>query len=529
MSAITFPLGFEADGAGAVERPLAGKIGETVSVLDYGAAGDGVTDDSAAIQAAIDANKGETIVLPAGYTFLAAGIGLVGSSYDGTGLVIEGRFLLAPSGGTQNWGVPASRAFVGINFQDVENVFFDVPGMMDGNRANQPDDQHIHLLILAGARRIRIAQFNGTEVRGDGILITSETNISPLTVNSSDILIGQIRVVNSADDGRNALSIVSCENILIAGGVSIKVGGANIDSSMMPGGFDIEPDGDWHLVTSVCSGPWIVETLGTSGIGVIGKPITNDATRDWNVQDVSIAPSVVVHTGSGGNGPVIKRCKRVTADLTLIRSVATAGGVYIDYADFCSIRARTQGCASSVTVGYDDSVRDSNIHVEVEDYTVYGLAVVGADRCRFSGYIRGATGGGSPYGFLLSVDGRGTVTQTDNVYSVDVPYDSSNVFAFNTSAGLTLTNCVVADCAFLGYPSYAAQFGFNISLPTRNVQGRNFATAIPTTGDWAKGDFVRKVDPAIASGKVLLGWSRLTNGSAHSAGTDWTPVYATTS
>jgi hypothetical protein len=527
MSSITLPLAYEADGAGAVERPLADKIGESVSVLDYGAAGDGITDDSAAIQAAIDANKGETIVLPAGYTFLAAGIALVGSSYDGTGIVIAGRFLLAPSGGTQNWGVPSSRAFVGIVLQDVENIFVDVPGMMDGNRANQADNQQIHLLVLAGARRTRIAQFNGGEVRGDGIMITSETNVSPLTINSSDIAIGQIRVINSDDDGRNALSIVSGETILLAGGVSIKVGGSDVGGLAMPGGFDVEPDGNWHLVKNVCSGPWIVETEGTSGIGFIGQPITNDATRDWNVQDVSIAPSVVVHTGSAGNGPIMKRCKRVTADVTLIRAVA-GPGVYIDYADFCSIRARAQGCSSAVTVGYDNSVRDSNIHVEVEDYSVYGLAIVGADRCRFSGYLRGATGS-TPYGLMLSVDGRGTVTQTDNIYAVDVPYDSTNIFAFHTSTGLTLTNCVVADCAFSGYSDYAAQFGFGTYLPTRNVQGRNFATAMPATGYWAEGDFVRNVDPSIASGKVLLGWSRLTSGSAHSAGTDWTPVYATTS
>ncbi len=530
MSSITFPLAFEADDPGAVERPLADKIGESVSVLDYGAAGDGVADDSEAIQAAVDANKGETIILPAGYTFLAAGIALSGSDYNGTALVIAGTFLLAPSGGTPNWDNVSggSPSYNGIILHDVEDIFVDVPGMMDGNRANQADDQQHHLLHLRGARRVRVAQFNGREVRGDGIVITSKTNQSPLTVNSRDIVVGPIRVINSADDGRNALTITSGENILVAGGLSIKVGGRNVGGLPMPGGFDIEPDGDWHLVRNVRSGPWVVETAGTSGIAVIGMPITDDGTRDWNVQDVAIAPSTVRVTSEAVGGPILKRCRRVTADLTLVRDDPDAG-IAIDYADFCSVRARAQGCTAAITVGYEDSVRDSNIHVEVEDYEAYGLAIVGADRCRFSGYLRGSGGEDYQYALQLAVAQREAVTQTDNVYSVDVRYDSDNVFGFHTSTGLTLTNCVIADCAFFGYPDHSAQFGFGTYLPTRNVQGRNFATAIPTTGYWAEGDFVQNVDPAIASGKVLLGWSRLTSGGAHSVGTDWTPVYATTS
>lgn len=89
-------LHYQPDGAGAAERLLQEKIGEVASVLDYGAAGDGESDDSAAIQAAIDANQGGTILLPQGYAFFAAGILLSGSEYDGTSIRIEGTFLLKP-------------------------------------------------------------------------------------------------------------------------------------------------------------------------------------------------------------------------------------------------------------------------------------------------------------------------------------------------------------------------------------------------------------------------------------------------
>lgn len=55
------------------------------------------------------------------------------------------------------------------------------------------------------------------------------------------------------------------------------------------------------------------------------------------------------------------------------------------------------------------------------------------------------------------------------------------------------------------------------------------ATAKPTTGSYTIGDFVWNKSPAIAGGKVLLGWSRLTTGSGHVADTDWAALYCTNS
>ena len=51
-------------GSGVVARSAASKFGEMVSVKDFGAVGDGVTDDTAAIQAAI--NSGKSVFFPEG-------------------------------------------------------------------------------------------------------------------------------------------------------------------------------------------------------------------------------------------------------------------------------------------------------------------------------------------------------------------------------------------------------------------------------------------------------------------------------
>ena len=52
---------------------------------------------------------------------------------------------------------------------------------------------------------------------------------------------------------------------------------------------------------------------------------------------------------------------------------------------------------------------------------------------------------------------------------------------------------------------------------------------MPTSGSYSIGSFVFNTNPTVQSGKVLLGWSRLTTGSNHVLGIDWIPIYGTTS
>jgi hypothetical protein len=88
-------VGHIASGAGAVATTVQGKLRESVSVKDFGAVGDGVTDDTAAIQAAINyctnlGNRKQTLYFPAPNA---------GQSYKITStLLISGRLTIIGDG-----------------------------------------------------------------------------------------------------------------------------------------------------------------------------------------------------------------------------------------------------------------------------------------------------------------------------------------------------------------------------------------------------------------------------------------------
>lgn len=80
--------------SGATARTVNDKLQESVSVKDFGATGDGSTDDTTAIQAAINASYGSTLYFPAGTYIVSAltvsnSLNLVGVGYTFTTLKLK--------------------------------------------------------------------------------------------------------------------------------------------------------------------------------------------------------------------------------------------------------------------------------------------------------------------------------------------------------------------------------------------------------------------------------------------------------
>lgn len=112
--------------AGAINRPINEKLAEVLSVKDFGAVGDGVTDDTAAIQAAIDATAlygiltfPEGIYVVSDTLNLPQSIGLVGGNIGSRG-VQQAVLKWSVAGGTMFTVTPGApglgTSFKGIRF-----------------------------------------------------------------------------------------------------------------------------------------------------------------------------------------------------------------------------------------------------------------------------------------------------------------------------------------------------------------------------------------------------------------------------
>jgi hypothetical protein len=138
-------IGFEQAGVGAVAISAQDKMRQTVSVKDFGAVGDGVADDTVAIQASVDyaANNNLTLFFPDGiyqYTNITVPstkpLSIVGSSKENAvlkqispwtastaGIIATGSFYAQNIGFDQNWIKSLNPAVVGYNDSNDPNTW----------------------------------------------------------------------------------------------------------------------------------------------------------------------------------------------------------------------------------------------------------------------------------------------------------------------------------------------------------------------------------------------------------------------
>lgn len=198
--AMTRPLSeqvrFTQEGAGAVERLASEKLREWVSVKDFGAVGDGVEDDTAAILAAMAA--GNKVYLPSGtYIFsnsaAPATVRMVG---DGIGKSII------------KWKSPSAEsnlfALSGVVTIEVEGITF------DGDRSNQTDSAGYYGFfggVVASGSRIVLSRCEFKNGRITDIVLVGPTasgNFATVEIDRCSFVDG---LVGTASRSAQAVSV----------------------------------------------------------------------------------------------------------------------------------------------------------------------------------------------------------------------------------------------------------------------------------------------------------------------------------
>lgn len=224
---------FLQSGTGAVIRNFRDKLRDTVSVRDFGAVGDGVTDDTNAILVAIAAmpSSGGSLFFPAA-TYIVNSDNYNGLKFDG-----KSNFVVDGYGATIK--VKAGASVVGgyevMSFFNCSNGA--INGLtIDGNRANRtiPGETSAHLLtICTSCSQITVNDVIAVNSPADGFLITTFDFTVAATYPSD------ITLVNCVADNafRNGLSSIGSLRLTINGGEFKNTNGTSPQC-----GIDIEPD-----------------------------------------------------------------------------------------------------------------------------------------------------------------------------------------------------------------------------------------------------------------------------------------------
>lgn len=130
---------------GVTKKVPVSAVSPVVSVKSYGAVGDGSTDDTAAIQAAVNANK--SVFFPAGTYKISAPIVLSQNNFEISG--VKGKSIIMGSGGTIQGYFRVSTAFTAEN-GIIQNLAFDSDNALATRWAiHSPSGVYLSHLLIA--------------------------------------------------------------------------------------------------------------------------------------------------------------------------------------------------------------------------------------------------------------------------------------------------------------------------------------------------------------------------------------------
>ena len=222
---------------GAQTRTVENKLQEFVSVKDFGAIGDGVTDDTAAIQACFNSAAASKlkVYIPSGTYMINAHTIQAGQAKHG--LYVPSNSHIIMDNGTTLKAIPnASDLYNVLLIYNVQNVKIE-NGTLAGDRATHVDTGSYNGIgmRIQGATDVYIYNVTSKDMYTDGFAIVYDDLNSPYPDCEN------VHLFNCTADNnyRNGCSVIGCQKGSIIGGRY-----ANSNGTAPQDGIDIEPNPD---------------------------------------------------------------------------------------------------------------------------------------------------------------------------------------------------------------------------------------------------------------------------------------------
>jgi hypothetical protein len=383
---------------GGVQTNVEAKLAQTVSVKDFGAVGDGVTDDTAAIQDAITASAGKTLFFPAGTYDFSSAVSLSANTdyvFDNATLRVKSgttvpSVLILPNNGTR---------IIGLKLDGNKDA---VSGNCFGVRINFRSR-----VVMHNCRLDNVLGF------GLGLYGTNDCLFSDLTIN------------NPGDKTTNPTSYEFGDGIYLGDSANRnKFVNVNINHDFVSGQTRSGPVRCGIVITNGSA-----NSFSNVSIENVNRPIQFETNNALELISYNEFSNVTINQRSDSNSAeVIKLEKRTSHDVKIygnkFTNVNARGG----------LTNHGHGVATSTTLyllAYGPNVHDNvftNVYAEKS-------AVIGGSGYTFIGCDFGTLRGGDPAGLDALVnctfDSCRIGPRTDTTFETGIVISFTGTLLFN--------------------------------------------------------------------------------------------------
>ena len=475
----TATAGYVTTGGSATKTALdaAYAVRRDFDVKAYGAVGDGITDDTTAIQSAITAMAAAhgRLVVPPG-TYLSNGQTFTGLSNFAVDM--QGTILRKAS----------SAAVPLLDFDTCTDV---VIGTLrtNGNIANNNGtvDESKHDVRIQGCTRFSATMIDSQNPSGDSVYIRND---------SQDINIGTVRSISTGFTGRQAVSIIRGKRITI-GTIDCLNTGYNGAPTSMPGGLDIEPNSATDVVDSVQVGQLIYTGAGSSGLSIF----SNYGQIIYNVIIGKVIINKLAGTPTAGTDVIVAGATNVFL-AGIIHNNATTTNVCmsINNSDTVTIQAFLKGGSKGINIGSTVVVNNLTLTGSVKTCANHLITIYNLTNALIDMTLKNPANGFA----VISKNAGGTSSNVK--FKGNWAKDVSGSYAVHGGALTTgVTGWILQDVDFTGWPNTTRLFSGTILQAVQKINCLNltYGTAIPTSEYWGIGDIIYNTAPASAG---FIGW-----------------------